>query len=150
MQFKPKTEKELKEAMLWPAGEYDFEIVKAESATSGPNSKSPGTPYIKLIARIFNNEGGERMLNALLHPNMEYQLYQFCNETGLADKYESGQLTPLDCEGKAGKVEIKVTPENGSFPAKNEVKRWGLKEKKANVNQPTPSPEPPQSDDVPF
>lgn len=165
MQFTPKTEKELKEQMLLPEAEYDFEICKAETATSGPQSKNPGTKYIKMVARVFAEDGSERLVNAMLHPNMEYQLYQFCNETGLADKYEAGQLTPEDCEGKCGKVFLKIAPEKGDFPAKNEVKRWGSKDKKEAKPAPLAPeavkagfakvkaaivPAEPESDDVPF
>lgn len=154
MQFKPKTEKELKEQALWPEGEYDFEITKSEPAISGDKSKTPGTPYIKMIARIFNAEGNERMVNTILHPAMEWQLRAFCYETGMDDKYEAGTLEAADCEGCAGKLQLKIEQAKGDFPAKNVVKDWGAKaEKKARAEKaalPVAPSDEPESDDVPF
>src|SRR6478609_5328631 len=136
MQFTPRTEKELKEQMLWPEGEYDFEITKSEQAVSGPQSKNPGTPYIKLVARIFNQDGQERMQNAILHPNMEWQLRSFCYEVGLDEKYVTGTLSPEDCEGKQGKLQLKIEEAKGDFPAKNAVKQWGVKADKKPKTEP--------------
>ena len=153
MNFKPQSEKELKEKMLWPAGEYDFEISKAEPAKSGDKSKNPGTPYIKLTIRIFNKDGGERMINGILHPAMEWQLRSFCYETGLGDKYEAGTLEAADCEGRNGWLQLKVEEAKGDFPAKNAVKDWGKKAtKKDKVSAIAAQAEPldPDNDDIPF
>lgn len=151
MNFKPKSEKELKEQMLWPAGEYDFEVLKSEPAKSGPNSKNPGTPFIKLILRVFNSDGAERMVNAILHPAMEWQLRSFCYETGLETQYLAGTLTADDCVGRAGKLQLKIKDAQGDYPAKNEVKDWGVKptKKKADAS-PAPSTQTDNTDDVLF
>ena len=151
MNFTPKSEKELKEQALWPAGEYDFEVLKSEPAKSGPQSKNPGTPFIKLILRVFNSDGAERMVNAILHPAMEWQLRSFCYETGLEKQYLAGNLVAEDCVGKAGKLQLKIKEAQGDFPAKNEVKDWGVKatKKKAEPSAP-PANQPENSDDVPF
>lgn len=137
MQFKPKSEKEIQESLMWPKGEYDFEVIKAERALSGPQSKSPGTPYIKLSLRLFNEDGGTRMQNAILHPAMEAQLRHFCEETGIIEKYDAGTLEAEDCEGLAGKLQLKVKDAEGNYPAKNEVQDFGVKAKKAKKPAPT-------------
>ncbi len=149
MQFQPKSEKEIQEAMLWPKGEYDFEVVKAEPAKGGPQSKAPGTPSIKLTLRLFNEDGGSRMQNAILHPAMEAQLRHFCEETGIIDKYDAGTLEAQDCEGLDGKLQLKVKDAEGNYPAKNEVQDFGVKAKKAKAAAPVVVPTQ-NNDDVPF
>jgi hypothetical protein len=156
LNFQPKTEKELQEQMLWPDGEYDFEVVKAEPAKSGPQSKNPGTPFIKLNVAIFNADGAKKFINPILHPAMEWQLRQFCEETLIIEKYESGSLEAGDCEGLCGKLQLKTKEAEGNFPAKNEVKAWGVKKKAekastAAVAASKVSDAPPhEGDDVPF
>lgn len=153
MNFQPKTAEELAAQSLWPDGEYDFEIIKAEYAVSGAQSKNPGTKYIKMTARIFDDES-ERLVNPILHPAMEWQLRSFCYETGLDAQYVAGTLDPHDCVGRAGKLQLKTEKANGNFPAKNVVKDWGCKEKKQKAEKAALPKEVPESgtesDDVPF
>lgn len=148
MKFQPKSEKEIQESMLWPKGDYDFEVVKSERAVSGPQSKAPGTTFIKLQVRIWNDDGGTRMVNAILHPAMEAQLRHFCEETGIIDKYEAGTLEAEDCQDLNGKLQLKVKDAEGDYPAKNEVQDWGVK-KKAEKKAPAPVAGD-ESDPVPF
>lgn len=148
MKFTAKTEDEIQKAMLWPKGEYTFEVLKAENAKSGPQSKNPGTDYIKLLLRLFDDGGGERFQNAILHPAMDAQLRHFCVETNQLDKYESGTLQPEDCEGKSGTLRLKVKDAEGNYPAKNEVADYGPAKKKAK-QEPEAQPDAPP-DDVPF
>jgi hypothetical protein len=127
MQFKPKTEKEIMEGNLWPKGEYDFECVKAERAVSGPTSKTPGTEFIKITLMCYNDQGGQRLVNAILHPAMDAQLRHFCIAGDMLDKYEQGTLEAHDCTGVAGRVKLKVKAAEGNFPAKNEVQDYVVK-----------------------
>src|SRR5688572_24081763 len=115
MQFQPKTEDEIRKAQLWPEGEYDFEVVKAELAKSGPQSKNPGTEYIKLTLRLFTDDGVERLQNGILHPAMDAQLRHFCVETNMLEKYETGTLAPEDCEGKTGTLRLKIKDAEGNY-----------------------------------
>jgi hypothetical protein len=154
MNFQPKTEKELAEQGLWADGEYDFEIVKAEYAVSGQNSKTPGTKYIKMTARIFNKDGGEKLINPILHPAMEWQLRSFCYEAGLDRQYETGTLEPQDCVSRTGKLQLRTEAANGKYAAKNIVKDWGCKAEKQKAAEkaalPTQPADEPENDDVPF
>ena len=121
MKVTPKTENEIIAAGLWPKGEYDFGVIKAERAVSGAQSKNPGTEYIKLNVQIFNAEGRSRFVNGILHPAMEAQLRHFCVIGNLMEKYEAGELSTEDCIGVAGRLKLKVKAEDGDFPAKNEI-----------------------------
>ena len=121
MQFKPKTEKEIREAQLWPKGEYDFRVQKAERAVSGDMSKTPGTEYIKINVAVYNPDGAYRFVNGILHPNMPAQLRHFCEVGNLLEKYELGTLQAEDCVGVEGKLKLKIKEAQGDFPAKNEI-----------------------------
>ena len=121
IKFTPKTEKEIAESQLWPKGIYDFEVVKAEPAVSGQQSKNPGTEFIKLNVQVFDSEGRFRYVNGILHPAMEAQLRHFCQVGGLLAKYESGTLESADCVGVSGKLKLKIKDAQGDYPAKNEI-----------------------------
>lgn len=121
MQFTPRSEKEIQESQLWPKGEYDFEVIESKPAVSGPNSKTPGTPFIKMNIQIWNKDGAKRFVNGILHPAMEAQVRHFCVVGNLMAKYEAGKLDAADCLGVSGKLKLKVKEEANGFPAKNEI-----------------------------
>ncbi len=121
MKFVPKSEKEIAEMSIWPRGDYDFEVIKAERAISSENSKSPGTEFIKINVRIFNAEGAFKFVNGILHPAMDAQLRRFCVVGNMIPKYETGTLEADDCIGVAGKLRLKVKDAEGNYPAKNEI-----------------------------
>ena len=151
MTFTPKTKKELDESELWPKGEYDFECVSADKAISGPNSKTPGTQFIKLKLICYNADGGKRFVNAILHPAMERQVYNFCQVGKLTEKYEAGHLTHDDCVGVSGRCKLKVEEAKGDFPAKNSVADYVVTQEKLTPPDAAPAPSAPTSDDdVPF
>jgi len=141
MQFQPKTEKQIIEAGLWPAGQYDFEVTKAERALSGAQSKEPGTEFIKINVRLWNAEGSTRFVNGILHPAMEAQLRHFCDAGGLLAKYEAGTLEAHDCIGVSGRLKLKIKAEQGDFPAKNEIADF-IVPKRENVTNNAPAAKP--------
>jgi hypothetical protein len=150
MTFTPKTKKELDEAQLLPVGEYDFECAKAENAVSGPNSNTPGTAFIKLQLIVFT-DNGNRYVNAMLHPAMERQVYNFCHLGNLVEAYESGKLRTEDCVGVVGRCKLKIE-EKGGYPAKNVVGDY-VAPKSEGVKAIKPAPvdgQPVTEDDVPF
>lgn len=151
MQFEKKTEKEIQEASLWPAGVYDFETVGADRAIGGPQSKNPGMEYIKVSHMIFNAEGARHTVHGVLHPKMEAQLRHFCVVGNLMEKYEAGTLEATDCVGVTGKLKLKVKEASGNFPAKNEVQDFVVEKKdaaKAATAQTTAAVD--ENSDVPF
>ena len=146
MKFQAKTENEIIEAGLLPKGEYDFEVIKAEKAVGGPQSKNPGVEYIKLNVQVFMDDR-TRFVNGVLHPKMEAQLRHFCVVGKLMDKYDAGTLDAEDCVGVAGRLKLRVKDADGNFPAKNEIQDFIVpKEKPVEASPSTPN----TGDDVPF
>ena len=156
MQFKPKTENEIREAQLWPKGEYDFRVTKAERAVGGEQSKNPGVEYIKLTIQIYNDGGMSRFVNGVLHPKMDAQLRHFCEVGKMLDKYEQGTLEAEDCLGVDGRVKIKIREGQGDFPPKNEISDFVPERKAEQKSKPSGTgtslkhTNPNDGDDVPF
>ena len=119
MDFKPKTEKEIKEEMIFPAGDYDFDVLTAEDTVS----KSSGNSMIKIKLGVYVGSQIRRIDDYLL-PSMSAKLRHFCDTTGLLSKYESGTLEAADCLGRAGRVKIVVDPAKEAYPEKNAVKDY--------------------------
>lgn len=139
MQFVPKSEKEIQEAGLWPKGEYDFEVIKSEPAKSGPNSKTPGTPFIKLNVQLWDKEGRTRFVNGILHPAMEAQLRHFCVVGNKMAQYEAGTLTADDCLGVTGRLKLRQKEAEGNYPAKNEIQDFVVPKEKTESASPEPA-----------
>ena len=119
LEFQPKTEKEVSEAMLAPAGDYDFEVLKAEDATS-----KTGNPMITVTIGLYRDGSVKNRVTDYLLPAMEAKLRHFCDTTGLLARYEAGTLEAADCEGRAGQVRIVVDPAKDKYQAKNSVKDY--------------------------
>ena len=117
--FKPKTEKEIEEEMIFPAGDYDFDVLTAEDTVS----KSSGNSMIKIKLGVYVGSQIRRIDDYLL-PAMSAKLRHFCDTTGLLSKYEAGTLEAADCLGRAGRVKIAVDPAKEAYPAKNVVKDY--------------------------
>ena len=150
MKFTPKTEKDINESRLLPAGIYDFKIADAVPKTSGPNSKNPGTPYIGLRMQVWSAEGAMRFVDGMLHPAMEAQLRHFCEVGGLMEHYEAGTLQAENCVGVAGKVKLRMREAEGNFGAKNEVQDFVVTQDKPAKAKPAPVKVAANEDDVPF
>jgi hypothetical protein len=146
MQFTPKTESQLQEATLWPAGEYDFEIVQATEK----NSKA-GNPMFELKLQMFNGEKS-RFLTDYIVCTMEFKLRHFFESIGRIKDYDSGNVDAGRLQGAAGRLVIKHEPAKDNFPAKMVVKDYCKQAPKQHPNEastPT-SNEPTDTDDVPF
>lgn len=117
MRFTPKTEEQLVEESLIPAGEYDFCVVSAAEK----KSKS-GNDMIVVELDIFVN-GNARPLRDFLMEAMAFKLRHFCEATGLIEKYNNGTLTALDCENKSGKLKI-VIQDSPQYGKQNQVKDY--------------------------
>jgi hypothetical protein len=119
MEFKPKTEQEVREAGLVPAGEYDFDVLDAEDTLSKARN-----PMIKVnIGLYVDGQVKNRVFDYLL-PAMEAKLRHFCDTVGLLSQYESGRLEAADCVGRSGRAKIGIAPAKDSYAAKNEVKDY--------------------------
>lgn len=117
--FAPKSEKEIQESALAPAGEYDFDIINAENTIS-----SNDNPMIKVeIGLYIGSEVKNHVFDYLL-PAMEAKLRHFCDTTGLLARYENGGLEAADCIGRSGRVKISIEPATEKYAAKNVVKDY--------------------------
>lgn len=167
MRITPKTEEQLKEEsnILWPDGEYEFEI--SDKATFGQKEvrtddgvSSSGNDMIVLVVRVFNASGKPRFLTDYLTEAMGFKLRHACDACGLLDKYQSGELHAHDFIGKFGKLLLKTQPAKGEYKAKNVVDDYVKRlpqnsahsVAKGNAYQPEPiDPNHPAYDpDIPF
>ena len=119
MNFKPKTEDQLKSERLIMDGVYPFEVMEAKDACS-----KAGNDMIALNLCIFLEDGSTRNLMDFLMEKMMYKLLHFCRETGLGGRYESGDLTPDDCQGKTGYVKIGSQVRKDTGEIQNTVKDY--------------------------
>ncbi len=117
MNFAAKTEKQLVEEKLIPAGVYPFEVLTAEDKMS-----KAGNSMIELGLRVFTPDGRARSMRDWIMEKMAYKLFHFCSYTGLAVKYEQGTLHSSDCVGRTGYVDIIIQADKkGQFPDRNSV-----------------------------
>lgn len=137
MRFSPKTDKELAESNLLPAGEYDYEVISAEDAVS-----KSGNEMIKLKLRIFHGES-ERTIFDYLMEAVPGKLKRFCDQNGMQSAYHNGTLTAEDCYGKLGRCQIGIEKDkSGNYPDRNGIKNYPA-QSKASGDQPS-------DEDVPF
>lgn len=119
MNFEPKSEEELDEAMLLPEGDYPFEVHKATDKTS-----SSGNEMIALELYVFDEQGRGRTqrdwLVASDQPLCIKKIRRFCAATGLMEQYESGQLSSDSCYGASGRCSI-VQKKSEQYGMQNSV-----------------------------
>jgi hypothetical protein len=157
MKFTPKTEEELAMDGLLPEGVYDFECIEAINKVS-----KSGNEMIELKLKVYDQIGGFRFVTDFLLEAFLPKLHSFCKATQTLKAYESGEFDAYDCQGTAGKVQIKIKPA-GEYPAKNEVKMYGEPKAKTGgegkaASEPAPAtfkPSAPienleEKDDLPF
>lgn len=117
MNFAPKTEKQLVEERLIPAGNYPFEVIGAEAKPS-----KAGNEMIEMEVRLFMPDGSSRGLKDWLTEKMAFKLFHFCAYTGLSQKYEAGTLTSHDCVGRTGYAKIVIQADKqGVYPDRNSI-----------------------------
>jgi hypothetical protein len=115
--FTPKTEKQLHEETLIPAGIYPFRVLTAEDKRS-----KAGNDMIEVELQLFMPDGRTRSLTDWLMAKMQFKLFHFCAYTGLAMKYDAGTLAATDCIGREGFAKIGVQADkSGQYPDRNNV-----------------------------
>lgn len=135
MRIQPKSQEQIDLEGLIEPGVYDFELIKAEDKVS-----KKGNEMIKATLKVFHGDTSSLVDDYLMEAMMG-KLLHFCNEVGLSDLYQAGELHAADCVGKCGKVKIVVEPEktieqdgeSKTFAAKNSVKDYG-EGKRANTD----------------
>lgn len=124
MQFTPKTEHQLIEESLLPAGEYDFRVISAEDTTS----KSSGKPMIALELEVFDENGKGRRVRDYLMESMGFKLRHFAFATGLGGAYESGDMGAAQMPERFGKLVLKVEDGKNGYAPRNGVKDYVVPE----------------------
>lgn len=128
MQFEPKTREQAeKESQfpVWNAGNYDFEIAKADAQTS-----KKGNEMIKLTLNVYNDVGESQMVFDYLMPAFPVKLIDACEAMGLMQEYDSGTLEPYKLEGKKGTLRLAIKPKSTNkktgeeYPERNEVNTY--------------------------
>lgn len=152
MKFTPKTEKEIAEENLLPAGEYGFEVVDAI-----PKLSKSGNEMIELKLQIFDsNADSKGMISDYLLEKLAYKLRHAAEAMGALDKYESGVLHHDDFIGKTGTVKIVIRKDKtGEYADQNSVADYIVtKSPQVNVSAPKPvsqgSIAAMLNDDIPF
>lgn len=129
MKFTPKSEKQIAEEGLLPEGTYGFEVAKAEDKVS-----KSGNDMIEVNLRVFNTDGSFVFVRDYLMEKISYKLRHFAEAAGLLEKYESGEFTASDCEGRTGNVKIIIKKDTtGQYPDKNEVRDYVVSEQSAKT-----------------
>lgn len=150
MQFQPKTEKQIAEENLRPAGVYSFEIVDAIDTVSKKNNE-----MIKLSLRLYSQGGDDcGILSDYLLESIAYKLRHAAIACGLQENYESGALTAADFIGKTGELKLGIKKDKtGQYPDQNSIADYVVKKDEA-ANQDGPPPGHPASasidDGIPF
>lgn len=122
MKFEPKTDKEIAESNLLPAGTYPFQI----SGAIDDISKSSGLEMIVLTVRVFKQDGNFNLVTDYLSssPKAAFKLNNICKAVGLKEKYESGTLDATDFIGKQGMLDLVIKPGDGKYSDQNSVKSY--------------------------
>jgi len=153
MRFQPKTEKELHEEKMLPEGEHSFEVSQGEDTFS----KNSGNEMIKLLVRVFREDGTFLLIDDYLLESMGFKLRHAAEACGLIDRYENGELSGEDFIGKTGTVKIGTQEAKGDWPAKSVIKDYVV-EKEDDAEMPakkekatkTKAVEDLESDEIPF
>lgn len=117
MNFTPKTEKEIAEMNLIPAGEYDFEIIEANDKVS-----KSGNDMIELKLKVFDHNGAERVMFDYLLEQLAFKLRHAAEACNLVDRYNMGTLVANDFVNKSGRLKLGIQKDKtGAYPDKNTV-----------------------------
>lgn len=126
MKFTPKSETEIQEAAderlasyLWEKGDYDFEVLDCSDEVS-----KKGNEMIKLMLKVYNNDGKTQNVFDYLLESMEHKLRHAAYAVGLGERYEAGDLEAADFEGKSGKLTLDIQPAKDGYGAKNVAKDY--------------------------
>lgn len=118
--FNPKSEEELNRSFNpLPEGEYDFSVTNAEETTS-----SKGRAMIKLRLKVFSGAVETSVFDYLVFTDKsQWKIYSFCKAVGLAEKFKAGEIEALDCQGRTGRVKLKIDKSDG-YDDKNAVAHY--------------------------
>lgn len=152
--FTPKSEKEIQQEMVWPAGVYDFEVVSCEMKTS-----KNGNQMLQIECEVFHPQGGtQKIMDWLVasdQPMCLMKLRHYCKSLDAIDAYESGTLENFPGVGACGKCKLKEEDDKDYGP-RNRIADYvteAQEEEKAALGVPasqTKRANAAATDDIPF
>lgn len=120
MKITPKSDSEISQAGLIPAGIYDFEILEA---TEGQSKK--GNDMITLKLKVFVDDAERIVFDYLVDGVMEHKIKHLCSAVGLEANYNEGSVDAELFEGKCGKVSIIIQKSKDiQYDDRNSVKDY--------------------------
>lgn len=120
MKYQPREERDIRSALVVPAGEYDFEVVDAEEKVS-----KKGNDMIEMQLKVFIDVEEVRVKDWLV-PGTDLgdlKLNQFAHATGLQDIYFNSGLTAYSCVGACGRLRLGITS-SAEYGTQNAVKSY--------------------------
>jgi hypothetical protein len=122
MKITPRSEQEINEMGVFPAGEYDFEVIGAKEELS-----KAGDEMLHLICRVWPSNGDspiqihDYLLDAHFK-SMAQKLRNFCFVTGLENEYRQGGLIADVVLGRTGRCAVEVQKDrNGEYHDRNVI-----------------------------
>lgn len=147
--YTPKSENQLAQESLLPAGEYDFEIIE----TLDRPSKAGNYMYTFKL-HVFDADSQPRIIFdyiALGNNFGERKLRHAADASGIINIYESGKMTPSDFQGRTGRLKLKQQPGNSQYPDPKNVVEDYIKREVAGVTYDAPKKQDDELDDsIPF
>lgn len=124
MNFQPKTEREIADSKLLPAGRYRFTVLDAWDKMS-----QAGNEMIEMKIEVANGGGISRVLSDYLVAKRPEKLRHCCAACGLLEEYETGTVTATDFIDRSGQLLIAIERgrkgANGSkFPDRNVIEDY--------------------------
>lgn len=127
-------EKDGKEFITLPAGDYDFEIESFERARSNGSEKMPPCNMAVLQFTIKNSHGEDVSVkeNFLLHTKLEWKLSELFTSVGMKQKGEKVRMNWSALPGSTGRCKLKVEhyTKDGEDRTINRIERLYPKEVK--------------------
>jgi hypothetical protein len=106
MTFTPQTEAEIREGMVWPEGEYGFEVTACDNTTS-----KSGNKMLAISLRIYSGEKQTTVKDWLVEsdsPLPLMKLRHYCRAVGAMEAYETGTVDSFPGVGSAGKLKLGI------------------------------------------
>lgn len=101
MEFDAKTEKQIVEEMVWPKGEYDFEVIACKQKTS-----QRGNDMFEVHLRISDTKGNSKVIKDYLLPQFAMKFKRAMEAMGLEQQYMQGCVDDDDLVGKTGRIKM--------------------------------------------
>ncbi len=119
MRFEPKSEKEIAEAGLLSAGEYDFEVYEATEKVS-----KAGNDMVELAIWVYDQAGTKHRVRDWLVGGEKsiYKVSHFAKSVGLYEAYESGDMPADVMVGKVGRSKVGIRKDTtGQYADQNSI-----------------------------